>query len=78
MLFFHAFANLDIMKASVVRYLTQLAGIKPSLTGLDLLSMGIPQGPVFKEIISVLRRSRLDGEVRTRKDEIALVKKNFI
>jgi len=54
-------------------YLNKLRYVKPILNGEDLKKMGIPAGPKVGEILSVLQKARLDGEVRTRKDEEKLV-----
>jgi len=54
-------------------YLNKLRYVKPLLNGEDLKKMGIPPGPNIGEILSILLKTRLDGEVRTRKDEEKLV-----
>jgi tRNA nucleotidyltransferase (CCA-adding enzyme) len=54
-------------------YLSKLRYVKPILNGEDLKRTGIPAGPKVGEILSVLQKARLDGEVRTRKDEEKLV-----
>jgi tRNA nucleotidyltransferase (CCA-adding enzyme) len=50
-------------------YLTKLRYVKPSLNGEDLKKMGIPAGPKIGEILTALHQARLNGEVRTRKEE---------
>jgi tRNA nucleotidyltransferase (CCA-adding enzyme) len=50
-------------------YLTKLRYVKPLLNGDDLKRMGIPAGPRTGEILSALQKARLNGEVRTRKEE---------
>jgi tRNA nucleotidyltransferase (CCA-adding enzyme) len=54
-------------------YLNKLRYVKPLLNGEDLKKMGIPAGPKIGEVLSALQKARLDGEVRTRKDEEKLV-----
>jgi tRNA nucleotidyltransferase (CCA-adding enzyme) len=54
-------------------YLTKLRYVKPILNGEDLKKMGIPSGPEIGEILSALQKARLDGEVKTRKDEEKLI-----
>jgi hypothetical protein len=39
------------------------------------MEMGIPAGPHIKEILNKLLDARLDGEVKTRHDEVGMVKK---
>ena len=62
----------------VLLYFTEYApSSTPDLTGDDLIQMGIKPGPVFKTVFQSLRSARLNGLVRTREDEIALVEKEF-
>ena len=43
------------------------------LTGNDLIKLGIPQGPRIKEILNKILDARLDGKVKTKKDEEGMV-----
>lgn len=56
-------------------YSDKLQHIKPLLNGNNLMEMGIPAGPHIKEILNKLLDARLDGEVKTRHDEVGMVKK---
>lgn len=47
--------------------------VKPILNGASLLAMGVPRGPAVREALTRLRAARLDGEVRTRREEEQLV-----
>ena len=51
--------------------------VKLFLTGNDLLEMGMKPGPVFQSVFEVLREAHINGEIETRDEEIALVKKQF-
>lgn len=55
-------------------YHRQLACVEPILNGDDLRALGIPQGPIYKKLLQALRDARLDGKIKTRRQEIALVK----
>ena len=55
-------------------YLDKLRFIKPLLNGSDLLGMGAPQGPRIKEILNKLLNAKLNGMMKTRRDEEAIVK----
>jgi tRNA nucleotidyltransferase (CCA-adding enzyme) len=57
----------------VVRFMTQLRGRKTALRGDDLLQMGMEPGPQIKDCLTRLLDARLDGIVRTRAHERALV-----
>jgi len=55
-------------------FLNRLRYVKPALNGDDLVRMGIAPGPQIKEILHLLHEARLDGKVRTKQDEVELVK----
>jgi tRNA nucleotidyltransferase (CCA-adding enzyme) len=49
--------------------------VNPTLTGEDLLKLGVPKGPKVKEVLQKLREARLDGKIDSRKDEEDMVRK---
>lgn len=57
------------------QYFTKWRYIKPLLNGNDLKAMGLKPGPIFKTILEALLKARLDGKVKTKEDEMNLVKK---
>ncbi len=60
------------------RYLDRWRQMKTLLDGHDVVALGVPRGPRVGEALSCLRDARVDGEVKTRKDEEALVRKMFV
>ncbi len=58
----------------VSRYCTQLAGTKTLLGGKDLRQLGVPPGPVYRELLAGLLEARLDGRVESREDEVRWVR----
>ncbi|MCY4624615.1 MAG: hypothetical protein OXC99_06425 [Chloroflexi bacterium] len=54
-------------------YYDNLRHVQPFLGGDDLLSLGVPQGPLVGELLRELLNARLDGLAATREDEEALV-----
>jgi tRNA nucleotidyltransferase (CCA-adding enzyme) len=54
------------------RYAAVWQTIRPQLTGADLQALGLPPGPLYSTILSALRTARLDGQISTREQEIAL------
>ncbi len=64
----------DPAAAWVRRYLDELRHVRPLLDGNDLLALGVERGPGVGEALRALRRARLDGEVRSRDDEVAYVR----
>ncbi|TET26388.1 MAG: CCA tRNA nucleotidyltransferase [Dehalococcoidia bacterium] len=55
-------------------FLDKLRYIKPALSGQDLIKMGIPPSPTIKELLDKLHQAKLDGKVRSRKDEEELLR----
>jgi len=58
---------------NLILYLDKLRYVKSILNGKDLMKMGVPSGPKVGEILDALLKAKLNGEVRTRKDEEKLV-----
>jgi len=56
-------------------YLAKLRYVKSLLNGDDLKRMGIPPGPKIGEILGALHKAKLNGDVKTRRDEERLVHK---
>ena len=48
--------------------------IHAELDGHDLAELGIPQGPIYAELLRTLRAARLDGVLLNRDDEVAYVR----
>jgi tRNA nucleotidyltransferase (CCA-adding enzyme) len=49
--------------------------VKPTTMGDDLIARGVPQGPIYSKILSLLRSAWLDGEVVSPEQEEMLLKK---
>ncbi len=54
-------------------YILDWRYVAPSITGDDLLDLGIPPGPVYRDILNSLRNSWLDGKIATTEDESSLL-----
>jgi tRNA nucleotidyltransferase/poly(A) polymerase len=65
------------IRAKLERYWQEWRHVKPALTGSDLKEMGVPPGPIYRDILESLRTKRLDGEIATRKDEEIWVIENL-
>ena len=60
-------------------YFTQYCGqAELSLTGDDLVEMGLKPGPVFQSVFKALREAHVKGAIETRDDEVCWVKKEFL
>jgi tRNA nucleotidyltransferase (CCA-adding enzyme) len=64
----------NVVKDSIARYQRELRWVKPAVDGSALETMGIPQGPIYGDILQALRNARLDGEVTTLEEERDLIK----
>jgi poly(A) polymerase len=49
----------------------------PLLTGVDLLGLGYPAGPLFGSILEALEEAQLDGALHTREEAIAFVTRRW-
>lgn len=58
-------------------YWEKLRNTETEMGGYDLLALGYPAGPRFNEVLCAVRDARLDGEVKTKEEELALAKKLF-
>jgi putative nucleotidyltransferase with HDIG domain len=47
------------------------------LTGDDLIALGLPPGPRFKEILTAIEEAQLEGHIQTREDALAWVQQSM-
>lgn len=66
------------VQRSISSYFTHLRSVRCQLTGNDIAQLGLPAGPVYKEIFRKLLAGRLDGELLSRNDEINFVRQHFL
>ncbi len=59
---------------TVEKYLTQLKDIKISITGKDLISLGLTPSPKFQEIFDFVLKEKLKNPELTKAQELELVK----
>ena len=62
-------ADSPLARARLARYLSEWCTVKAELDGNDLRKLGIPPGPVYREILRSLRDARLDGATSSRAQE---------
>ena len=70
----HLATDISVAAENIDLYLNVLRNVQPSLSGKDLLRLGVPEGPRVKEVLLALREARLDGRIDTRREEEELVK----
>lgn len=61
----------------VKMYLDELRHVKPSISGVDLLQFGFPQGPEIKDALQRIHTARLDGEIETIAQEYEFLKRHY-
>jgi tRNA nucleotidyltransferase (CCA-adding enzyme) len=59
----------------ILRYVCKLRKMRPALDGKYLKSLGMKPGPEMGRTLDALRDALLDGEVKTREEQEALVRK---
>ena len=67
----------QIIRSQIERYLNDLQYMQTALNGDDLKAMGMEPGPRLGRMLSSLRDAKMDGVVRTREDEEALVRQRL-
>jgi tRNA nucleotidyltransferase (CCA-adding enzyme) len=67
----------ESIKRAISNYITRLRSITTSLSGNDLKEMGFRPGHVYREILDSLLDARLNGEVKTREDELGFVRTHW-
>jgi tRNA nucleotidyltransferase (CCA-adding enzyme) len=78
-IYFLAAASTDRANQYANTYFTQYhKQAELSLTGDDLVEMGIKPGPVFQSVFKTLREAHVRGAIETREEEVAWVKKQFL
>ena len=79
LIYFLAVDSTDRAKKYANIYFTQYCGqAELSLTGNDLVEMGLKPGPIFQSVFKALREAHLRGVIETRDDEVCWVKKEFL
>ncbi|HXG41414.1 MAG TPA: hypothetical protein VNL95_01675 [Dehalococcoidia bacterium] len=63
-----------LVRQRVLDYLRHWRHRRPHLTGRDLASLGVPPGPAMGRVLAHLRDACRDGRVRTRQEEVELVR----
>lgn len=73
-LYIMAKAKVESVRKTISLFITHLKDYKPILKGEDLKRLGIPQGPIYGELLNRLMEKRLNGEIKTREEEEAFVR----
>jgi tRNA nucleotidyltransferase (CCA-adding enzyme) len=63
-----------LVRQRLDQYQRRLRHVRPLMTGADLRRLGLEPGPVYRRILERLRVAHLDGEIKTREEEEAVVR----
>ena len=77
LLYMMASTTRESIKRAISNYITRLRSTTTFLNGNDLKEMDFKPGPLFREILDSLLDARLNGEVKTRLNEIEFVRRNW-
>ena len=59
----------DLVRERLELYEQELAKVAPHIDGHYLGSLGLPPGPVYREILSRVREALLDQQIKTPEEE---------
>ena len=69
-LYMMAITKRNRIKKVISHYFTRLRRVTVSLKGKDLQQMGIEPGPIYRDILQATLDAKLNGDLKTRKDEL--------
>ena len=62
------------VKKFISIYFTQLQNVHCAITGRDLIELGLPSGPIYREILDKVLDARLNNLIQSRDDELCYVR----
>jgi tRNA nucleotidyltransferase (CCA-adding enzyme) len=65
------------VRRSLQLFLTKLRYVRTALDGEELKRLGISPGPEMGQVLQILHKAKLDGEVRTKADEKKLALSSY-
>lgn len=71
LLYMMAATRQEKVKRAISHFFTRLRQVQPAIGGKDLVAMGYKPGPVYREIIQAVLEAKLDGRLKTKKEELA-------
>ena len=61
------------IKRAISHYVTKLRYVDITISGKDLMNLGLEPGPVYRSIMQEVLNAKLNGKLATRKDELEYV-----
>lgn len=77
LLYLMARTSSDKTRRLISLYFTKLKGTEVELSGKELIELGMKPGPIFKEIFEEILQGRLNQEIQSKEDELALVRERY-
>jgi len=74
-LYMMALAKDEKIKKAISNFYTHQRNIQPYIRGRDLLKIGLKPGSIFSTILNLVLNAKLDGQLKTKKEEILFVTK---
>ncbi|GAB1420389.1 hypothetical protein MASR2M15_04860 [Anaerolineales bacterium] len=53
----------------IEQFYTEWKAIKPAITGTQLKAMGLPEGPLYSQILAAIKAAYIDGEIQNAEEE---------
>jgi tRNA nucleotidyltransferase (CCA-adding enzyme) len=77
LLYMMAKSRQEASRRAISLYFTHLKHLKPELRGRDLVALGYPPGPQIREMLTLLHEARLNEEVQSIGQELALIREHY-
>jgi tRNA nucleotidyltransferase (CCA-adding enzyme) len=76
-LYMMAVSKQEAVKKAISHFFTGLKDIKVAASGKDIKKMGLEPGPIYRQILQAVLKAKLNGELKTRKDELIFIR-NYV
>jgi tRNA nucleotidyltransferase (CCA-adding enzyme) len=63
----------ECAKKRLDKFIKVLQYMKPELSGFELQKMGVPNGPLIGQLLSEIMVQKLDGLIKSKKEEVKLI-----
>ncbi len=77
LLYLMAIARKKHIQKAVSRYVTQLEGVQPLVSGNDLQEMGYAPGPEYRAMLNHLIEGQLNGEITSHEEAMQFIRDNY-
>lgn len=73
MLFIMAKTRSEEIRKAISGYITNRDLYKPFTTGEDIKRIGLPEGPLYKEVLEKLKDAKIDTHLKTKEEELQYI-----